>query len=218
MRVAAAVLTHNPVKHGRLEQLDATIESLREADAVYLIDNGSTDGFDRPVSYRNASTLTTSGMGTNLQARILQHDGAGLCVHSDDDVDWHPGWRERLEAWWASCPRELVLTGCHLEDQYPWNGIIGTVTYGGETGLLRESTGAATWSYRADAVNAIFPIPSSRQGWGDVPACRRIREHGGFIGQLDLAEEANLESTWGNQTHDRFGRRLDNVRRLLCES
>jgi hypothetical protein len=192
--------------------LAETIESLREADAVYLIDNGSTDQDARvvrdrwPHVVRWAGRLHTSGHGTNLQARVLEGDGADLRVHSDDDMWWRPGWRDRLEAWWGAASPKVALTGCHIEPDYPWTPITAKVSYGGVPGLVRGSTGAASWTYPGDLFPKLFPIPSQRQGWGDVPACRRIIDHLGMaVCQVDLAEHHGPSSTWGNRTVELHG-------------
>lgn len=216
MKVAACILTFNPVEFGRLDMLKAARESLDEADEVYLVDNGSTDGFDWPVSHRNESGLTTSGMGTNLCARVLAATDADICVLSDDDIFWRPGWRDTLEQWWAGAPDHVWLTGCHIEPVYPWNGEPKPVMFGGVRGLRRESTGAATWSFRRSDFSKIFPIPQQVQGWGDVPACDRIDELGGWVCQLDLADHAGADaSTWGNITATKYGEDIEPVRRLV---
>lgn len=203
MRVAAAVLTFNPTHFGRLELLEQTIASLREADSVFLIDNGSTDGTDLPTSYRNPSTNTNCAHGTNVQARVLAGSQADICVLSDDDMLWRPGWRDRLEAWWQSAPGDVLLTGCHIEPEFPWNEITGVIE-GSERALKRKSTGAASWTMRRSAIPQIFPIPEKQQGHGDVPACERIIGMGYHIAQLDLAEHVGTESTWGNRTAELF--------------
>lgn len=208
MKVAAAVLTFNPVRNGRLGLLADALRTLKaEADEVYLIDNGSTDGFDWKVSYRNTGASTTSAAGTNLQARVLAATDADVCVLSDDDMCWAPGWRTRLEAWWLAAPDDVWLTGCHIEPDFPWNTIDDdAVTFGGVRGLWRQSTGAASWSYRRTRHHDIFPIPQALQGHGDVPACERIRSEGGRIAQIDLATHAGHGcSTWGNRTVELYG-------------
>lgn len=217
MRVAACVLTYNPVRYERLDLLRSTLDSLKgEADEVFLVDNGSDDGFDWPVSYRNTSGLTTSGMGTNVCARVLAGSEADICVLSDDDIVWRPGWRDTLEQWWTAAPDHVWLTGCHLEPEYPWNGKPQPVMFGGIRGLRRESTGAATWTYRQSDFHRIFPIPQQVQGWGDVPACDRIDELGGWVCQLDLADHCGQEaSTWGNITATKYGDDIEPVRRLV---
>lgn len=220
MRVCAAVLTYRAVSTGRADLLGQAVGSLGEADGVWIVDNGSDDGSADLVSsmggWSHPWPIHTSGHGTNLCSRILAATDADLCVLSDDDMLWRPGWRRHLEAWWEAAPDDVWLTGCHLEPAYPWNEIKATIRCGGVSGLVRSSTGAASWSYRRADHERIFPIPQQIQGWGDVPGCDAIDERGGRICQIDLAEHAGHgRSTWGNQTEAKYGHDLDSVRKLV---
>lgn len=228
MRVVAAVLTYRPVHFDRLDLLDATIQALRaEADAVYLVDNSPDDEAEGillerygEVTRNRSPFVHTSGRGGNIQAEVLrQYEPlAQVCVHSDDDITWHPGWRKQLEAWWEKAPDELALTGCHIEPEFHWNEIAAVVEYGKVRGLARMSTGAATWTYRPEHREVIFPIPDQTQGVGDVPVCRRLMDQGLGICQLDLAEHAAVDdSTWGNRTVTKFGWDVEPVRTLLSD-
>jgi len=215
MKVVAAVLTYRPVHFERLDLLDDTIKSLHaEADAVYLVDNSPDDDSYPALVTRygrvttNRGVLHTSGKGTNLQAKVLEacEPLAHICVHSDDDMLWRPGWRDQLEAWWTDAPDELALTGCHVEPEFYWNEIHAVVEYGGIKGLVRWSTGAASWSYRPQHRNDIFPVQEQQQGVGDVPACHHLEAKGLGVCQLDLADHmAQGDSTWGNQTLEKYG-------------
>jgi hypothetical protein len=225
MRVAAAVLTYRPVHYDRLDLLDATVQALKaEAEAVYLIDNSPDDEALPTLRERygevttNRGVLHTSGMGTNLCAKVLEafEPLAHICVHSDDDMTWRPGWRDRLEAWWAAAPEEVALTGCHLEPEFYWNEIQAVVEYGGVRALARMSTGAASWSYRQQHREDIFPIPAQVQGVGDVPACQHLSAKGLGICQIDIAEHAAPDdSTWGNRTLSKYGWDVAPVQALL---
>ena len=221
MRVLAAILTHRPAATGRLELLAQTFKSLSAgADAVWVVDNGSGPDEVAAITERlgvapwtHNGPVTTCGHGTNLQARILAGaaEPGDICVHSDDDMLWSPDWAEKL-CWWWSCgaQRDVLLTGCHVEPIYEWNAIEGAVGEYWEDeahypgALYRASTGAASWSYRAEDAHLIFPIPEKLQGTGDVPACAKVRQFG-RIAQLDLAEHVGAESTWGNRTVEMFG-------------
>lgn len=223
MKVHAAVLTYRAKSTDRVQLMLDTVASLNEADAVYLVDNGSDDGSDQMVEqlggYVSTSTIHTSGAGTNLCARILAGTDAEVCVLSDDDMFWRPGWRRQLEQWWQAAPDDVALTGCHIEPLFPWNEVTGTVRYGGIPGLVRASTGAASWSYRARHFDTIFGpagIPQQVQGHGDVPACDRIYDRGHRICQIDLADHTGHErSTWGNRTVERWGWDLGPALELL---
>jgi hypothetical protein len=223
VRVAAAVLTFRAVTHDRIGLLEQTIGSLDEADDVFVVDNGSDDGSDGYVrelgGHCHHGDLTTSGHGTNLCARILAGTTADICVLSDDDMLWRAGWRDQLEAWWTEADDDVALTGCHIEPLFPWNEVIGPVRFAGVPGLVRSSTGAASWSYRSRHFDAIFGpagIPQQVQGHGDVPACDRVRDRGFRICQIHLAEHVGHErSTWGNRTTDRYGWDVAPAMRLL---
>lgn len=223
MKVVAAVLTYQALSTGRRDLLVSTVRSLAEADAVWVVDNGSDDGSAELVrswgGYVSDAPLHTSGHGTNLCARILAATDADVCVLSDDDMVWRPGWREQLVAWWSAAPDDVAITGCHLEPDYPWNERSGRVTYGGVAGFERASTGAASWTFRRARYGDIFPIPQQVQGWGDVPGCDAVRERGLRVCQIDLADHAGHgRSTWGNRTETLHGHDLTSVREALCAS
>lgn len=215
MRTCAVVLTYRAISTGREELLAETVRSLKaEADAVYVVDNGSDDGSDRMVrseygGLTHGHPLHTSGYGTNLCARVAAGDGSHLVVLSDDDMHWRPGWRATLESWWRFAPEDVALTGGHVEPLFPWNDCLGRVEFGEVPGLERTSTGAASWTYLADRFGAIFSprgIPQQVQGHGDVPACERLLERGYRICQVDVAEHrGHGKSTWGNATVAKYG-------------
>lgn len=219
--ISAAVLTWNPVKHSRVLLLADTVASLQaEAHRVRLVDNGSMP----PVPYEywphetivyNDTWNTTSGYGTWLAMQTAAADHDGICVVSDDDMYWRPGWAQRLADWWAEAPDNVLLTGCHLEPEYHWN----TITAHGPGWLERESTGAASWSFRSTDLprlhELIRPIPITRQGVWDVPVCQTIRRHGYRIAQLDLADHVGEQSTWGNGTVNTYGWDIGPVREMI---
>lgn len=223
MKVRAAVLTYKPAENDRLDSLAATVASLQEVDELWVVDNGSGPDEVAAITDRlGFAPFTHHGPnhncahGTNWQARILA--GASkpgdLCVLSDDDMEWRPGWRSVLEDWWRRCPGDVILTGCHLEPVYPWNEVQGRDDF---PALYRRSTGAASWSYRRRSHETIFPIPERHQGTGDVPACHRLIDAGFKIAQLDLADHVGAVSTWGNRTGEMFpGASVDPVRALLA--
>lgn len=220
--ILAAILTYRPAATHRLAMLLETYRTLSaEADAVWVVDNGS--GPDEVTAITNTlgvppwthdHRLHTCGHGTNLQARILA--GAAkpgdICVLSDDDMAWRDGWAQRLANWWAIAPSDVILTGCHIEPEYGWNAISGRHPF---PALFRASTGAASWTYRAESHEVIFPIPERHQGTGDVPACQRIGQIG-RIAQLDLADHLGVESTWGNKTAAMFGTDATSARAKLA--
>lgn len=210
MKIAAAILTYNATSTGRLPLLKACFDSLNaSADHVIIVDNGSTDGSGDWVEwlggYAHRGRLHTSGHGTNLQARVLAGTDADILIHSDDDMLWRPGWRRKLERWWGVAPEDVAITGCHLEGRWPWNEITGKARYDGIPGYVRVSTGAASWTYRREMYDKIFPIPQQVQGFGDVPTCDKLGQDGYRICQIDLASHEGKVSTWGNLTEHKYG-------------
>lgn len=227
MRVAAVVLTYNQIASERRDLFQQTLDSLlatrdpHVALSLFVVDNSSDDGTDKIVAelggYCSTDGITTCGHGTNLAARVGVGAGADLVVLSDDDMVWRPGWLEQLRAWWSRSPADIILTGCHLEPEFPWNEISAAATYGKVRGLIRRSTGAASWSFRPNAWKLIGPIPEQQQGVGDVPACHRLVERGLRIAQLDLADHAGIgRSSWGNKTEAMYGWDLEPVRARLA--
>lgn len=221
MKITACVLTFNVIANNRRHLLADTMSSLSEDGVTVIpVDNGSGDGTADLVAdldgYCWTGWNTTSGHGTNLCARVALGTEPDLVVLSDDDMVWTPGWAETLRAWWSEAPREIWLTGCHLEPFFPWNEPYAKVTYGGITGLMRASTGAASWSFRPQDWPQIGPVPQQIQGHGDVPACQNVWKGGGKIAQIDLAFHAGQgQSTWGNRTDAMYGWDLGPVRELL---
>lgn len=226
MKTAACVLTRNQFDHERCDLFETTVESLTSVDELFVVDNGSTDGTDAFIkdgpwrSYLSTNPNTTSGFGTWLCCRILAATDADLCIVSDDDMQWHDRFLEQLSAWWEHAPTDLMLTGGHLEPEFPWNTITETVTYGTTPGLIRASTGAASWTflrkhYRALA-DAVRPFPIDRQGTWDVPVCNAIRDRSWRIGQVDCAGHVGRgRSSWGNGTESMYGWDVAPVRALL---
>lgn len=237
MKVVAAVLTWNLYETGRRDLFERTIASLRgQVDELLVVDNNSTDGTRqlledgqdqdewrvyRPPHIGN----TTSGYGTHFAVRLARAaETDALCVVSDDDMEWKPDARERLEDWWVHSPSEVVLTGGHLEPEFGWNSITDTVTYGTTKGFLRASTGAASWTFLTERYDllrgALRYVPTKLQGTWDVPVCQYLRVAGWAIGQIDAAEHIGQgRSSWGNGTEQLYGWDVGPVRaRLTAEA
>lgn len=214
MKVGATILTYNHLSTGRADLFDQTLETIQDIGddfdvefKLYIVDNGSMDGTEEKVrklgGFCCKDPNTTSGHGTNVCARILQGANVDISVLSDDDMAWTPGWLAQLCDWYRGLPRDVVLTGCHLEPEFPWNAITAKLTVGERIGLIRHSTGAASWSFRSQDWPKIGPIAEKIQGWGDVPACDAVRARGLRIAQIDLATHAGqFVSTWGNPPNE----------------
>lgn len=95
------------------------LDSMKEADGVYVTDTGSTD--------RTVELLTEGGshvavrkvdpwrfdVARNLSLTFVPAD-ADICVCTDLDEYFHPGWREKLEKAWS----DDVLRAYY---RYTWN-------------------------------------------------------------------------------------------------
>ena len=82
------------------------MESMREADGVYVLDTGSEDGSAELLAALGAHVEQTIvspwrfDTARNLSLAMVPED-ADICVCTDLDEVITPGWRERLEAAWA---------------------------------------------------------------------------------------------------------------------
>jgi glycosyltransferase involved in cell wall biosynthesis len=131
VKVVAIVLTHQAVTFDRLTMLSDTVQSLREADEVLIVDNGSTDGSAVRVedlggfAYRPADGVSTCGRGMNVCITAAAKRG-DVVVFSNDDIVWRAGWRAQLEAFWVGAPEDVKIVSGLLEIDYPWNKPRGT--------------------------------------------------------------------------------------------
>jgi glycosyltransferase involved in cell wall biosynthesis len=213
VKVVAVVLTHQALTFDRLTMLSDTVQSLREADEVLIVDNGSTDGSAVRVedlggfAYRPADGVSTCGRGMNICMTIASKRG-DVVVFSNDDIVWRAGWRAQLEAFWAGAPDDIKIASGLLEIDYPWNKPRGVVDAGGVRGLVRETVPGGAWTLRSSDWPLVGPVPEKR-GWDDVPTCHRVNGKGWRCVALDLSDHAGEgSSTWGNGSAA-FGQPLD---------
>ncbi len=222
MKVVAGVLTYRVKRFGRVDELHATLASLREADELFLLDNASDDGSAELVRSlggtvaRNDDGNCTPGRGMNQLLGALAARDADIVAFSNDDMAWKPGWRAQLEAFWDAAPASLLILSGLLEPDYPWAQVLGRLDCGGVPALIRETAPGAAWTFRARDWPLIGPIPE-KLGWDDVPTCHKIRAHGGQVAQADLAEHLGADkSTWGNVSFE-WAKPLDRERWGLAE-
>jgi len=101
LKVCVYAISKNEEKHVR-----RFMESMREADGVYVLDTGSSD--------KTVSLLSSLGAFVRVQkidpwrfdkARNASLDlvpgDADICVAADLDEEFTPGWREKLERVWT---------------------------------------------------------------------------------------------------------------------
>lgn len=98
---------------------DAWMDSMQEADAVVVLDTGSTDHTVEKLRARGAQVYQETispwrfDAARNRSLELVPED-AEICVCVDLDERFEPGWREKLEAAWQP--------GTHqAEYRYTWN-------------------------------------------------------------------------------------------------
>ena len=85
--------------------VDRWMDSMEEADQVAVLDTGSTDGTVRRLRERGAYVRQQEispwrfDTARNLSLDLVPED-ADICVCTDLDEVFHPGWRRALEAAW----------------------------------------------------------------------------------------------------------------------
>lgn len=207
MRVAVGVLTHNVFTHDRQHLLLDTLRSLKQTSEpfdLYIVDNASTDGTQNFVEqlggYASKTMPSTCGHGMNVTLDIISAN-ADLCVFSNDDIAWKPGYLETLKAFWSDAPNDLLICSGHLEPEYPWNTPREVVQHGGIKALVRDTAPGGTWTFRAKHRSVIGRIPETA-GIDDVPTCERLRASGYRVAQMDVATHAGEDkSSWGNGSY-----------------
>ena len=85
--------------------VDRWMDSMGEADRVVVLDTGSTDGTVRRLRERGAEVTEEIvspwrfDTARNRSLELVDPD-AEICVCTDLDEVFHPGWREALERAW----------------------------------------------------------------------------------------------------------------------
>lgn len=203
------VLTHRPVPHGRHGLLARTMASLGRNFLV--VHNGDLDEASEKAIRRlclardcmfwqmGGDGNIGRGMNRVIDAVVEGAHPHEIVVFSNDDVRWRPGWREKLERFWSPSNIEIVLAGCILEPEWGWNEVRGGGSF---PFLLRDSAGAAAWSFHAgDWRRKVGPVPEGLPTGEDIETCREIHRRGFLVAQLDLADHIGVgHSTIGNST------------------
>ena len=98
---------------------DRWMASMSEADEVCVLDTGSTDGTPQRLEELGAKvsvqviTPWRFDVARNQSLELVPED-ADLCVCTDLDEVFQPGWREKVEAAWAPGVDRLLY-------RYVWN-------------------------------------------------------------------------------------------------
>lgn len=99
--------------------VDRWMDSMREADAVYVLDTGSTDDTVEKLRKRGAivevKVVTPWRFDTARNMSLdLVPDDADICICTDLDEILHPGWRVLLEGAWKPGTTRAAY-------RYTWN-------------------------------------------------------------------------------------------------
>lgn len=87
--------------------VDRWVNSMSEADEIYVLDTGSTDNTVNELAKRGVNVKTTIvkpwrfDVARNLSLGLVPED-ADICVCTDLDEIFLPGWREKLEEIWTN--------------------------------------------------------------------------------------------------------------------
>ncbi|MDR2649211.1 MAG: glycosyl transferase family 2 [Clostridiales bacterium] len=95
--------------------VDAWMDSMSEADGVYVMDTGSGDGTVEKLRARGAHVVVREvkpwrfDTARNLSMELLPED-ADICVCTDLDERLEPGWRALLESRWPPGTQRAFYT------------------------------------------------------------------------------------------------------------
>lgn len=114
MKVAVYAISKNEEKF-----VDAWVASMSEADAIYVLDTGSTDG--TVARFRALGVTVETAVidpwrfdtARNLAMEMVPLD-VDICVSTDIDELFRPGWREALERAWLPGVQQANF-------RYTWN-------------------------------------------------------------------------------------------------
>ena len=93
--------------------VDRWVDSMSEADEIYVLDTGSTDKTVEKLKKRNVIVKTKTfnpwrfDKARNFSLDIVDED-ADICVCTDLDEVFVPGWREKLESIWKDNTTRLM--------------------------------------------------------------------------------------------------------------
>ena len=158
------------------------MDSAREADGVYVLDTGSTDGTPEALTELGAQVtceeITPWRFDTarNRSLALVPGD-ADICVCTDLDEYFTPGWREQVESAWAEGAQQL---------RYPY-----------------------VWSFNADGSEGTFFYADkmhARQGFEWIhPVHEVLRYTGGGEAQRAFGRRFPCEIRPDRRHHRRHG-------------
>ena len=137
--------------------------SMAEADGVYVLDTGSTDGTAERLRALGAVVVEERvepwrfDTARNRSLELVPED-ADICVCTDLDEVFHPGWRAALEAAWTDGTTQAVY-------RYTWNfnadGSEGTVFWIEKIHARR----GYRWTH------PVHEVLERQEGWGPGRKC-----------------------------------------------
>lgn len=126
MKVCVYAICKNEIKFAQ-----RWMDSMSEADEVYVLDTGSTDGTPEALAACGAKVKCQHifpwrfDTARNISLEMLPED-TDICVCADLDEVFQPGWRERLEKCWKPGVKRLR---CRCACDYLPGGREGTVSW-----------------------------------------------------------------------------------------
>lgn len=118
MKVIVYAIAKNEEKH-----VDRFMDSVKEADAVYVLDTGSTDSTVEKLQQRGAIVKITEvkpwrfDVARNLSLDMVPDD-VDICVCIDLDEVFSPGWRKAVEESWVPSAEQKTT---QLQYNYIWS-------------------------------------------------------------------------------------------------
>ena len=146
--------------------------SMAEADGVYVLDTGSTDGTAEALEALGAVvdrmevTPWRFDTARNLSLMMVPAD-ADVCVCTDLDETFRPGWREALERAWTPGTEQLRYT-------YIWN--FDAAGQPGTTFLQEKIHGREGWRWN-HPVHEVLQRTDGRQTWRTATCGEIVLEH-----------------------------------------
>lgn len=114
MKVIVYAICKNEIKH-----IDRWVESMKEADGIYVLDTGSDDGTPERLKELGVNVASSEiipwrfDVARNRSLEPVPED-TDICVCTDLDEVLHPGWRNLLEQAWVPGTTRAAY-------RYTWN-------------------------------------------------------------------------------------------------
>lgn len=216
MYVSVGMLIWDIYRTGRVDYCRRTLSSLAlggEPFNLNIVTNGSTDGTNELVERLGGTVFDESypnAMWFGWEQAMLKaaEDESDIIVFTADDIEYQPGWIQKLRDFWDNAPDDIKVLTLFLEMDWAWNTIRERVEYGGVPALIRDSCPSASWSFRRKDLDLMVPVPQQSPG-EDHAVIGRLRDQGYRVAQCNLAEHiGEKNSAWGNKSWE-YGKPVD---------